>query len=453
MVFFGSDVRWERADAMTGNHTLMARVALGGVAAMSSVALAGGGRLFDMASRSFDRLVTLAFLVSRLSLYFVVFFGLGIVPRGDVPAFYVIEAREVLAGKLPYAQFGSSYAPLHGFLDAGVLRLWNSPLALILFAILVEAVAYPLFLRMARRGFSEGRVRVAALLYLTSPVSLQFVAIDGQDNVLIALMLTAAILFLYRGRILLSGAVLALAIVTVKFLPLLFAPLLLLASPRRGRWVLGFGGVLAVGYLPFALLRLPLLYPLQAESQARTASDLPYVVEALFGSSLPGRFEDGLLAVVLLSIVAGFGAALRGATAERRLRLVAIGCATMTLALLLLSKKSWPPYLMLVWFPICLLSVPERGLRLRLFAFAAFSWVAILAHSIWATVFLQALGPDMHRELTAMRPSALVFLVMQLLLVGGYLGLLLTAVQQADLFPPWRRSNPVGAPLVPTCAR
>ncbi len=423
---------------MTGAHTLAARAALGGVAAVCSVALCRAdrqGRFAAAGQRVFDSRVLGALVVSRLGLYLLVFFGLGIPPRGDIPFFYWPEGVAVLRNHLPYRDFPSSYAPLHGFLDAAVLRLWNSPLALILFAIALEAVALPVFLRVARCGFGESRVRLAALLYVASPVSLQFVAIDGQDNILVALLLAIAVLCLCRGRAVLSGASLALAIVLVKFLPLLFLPLLLMACRQRGRWLLGFGGVLAMGYLPFAWLRLPLLYPLQAEGQARTASDLPYLIEAFFGMNLPGRGEDLVLLAALGGVLLAFGWALRrageGVGAKGRVGLVLHGCVALTLALLLFSKKSWPPYLMLVWFPVCLLATEARFGRWRQLAFAGFGWVAILAHSVWATVFLQALGPDLHARLTVGQPAAMGFLVMQLLLLTGYAWLLGAALRQS----------------------
>ena len=413
---------------MTGAHTLAARAALGGLAAGCSLALTWRERFEKASNRSFDCGILGAFLASRLGLYLLIFFAFHIAPRGDIPVFYRPEALAVLHGEMPYRDFSSSYAPLHGFLDGLVLRLWNSPLP-------------------------EQRVRLAALLYLASPVSLQFVAIDGQDNVLIALFLAASVLLAVRGRAVLSGASLALGVILVKFLPLLFAPILFMACLRRGRWLAGFAGVLALGYVPFAWMRVPLLYPLQAEGQAKTASDLPYLVEALLGLNLPGRVEDLTLVLVLVGLLGLVGLALRGAAAPTRMGVVLMAFASVTLALLLLSKKSWPPYLMLVWFPMCLLPGAAGHQRARLAAFAAFGWMAILSHSIWATLLQQAVGPDLHGLLAARDPRALVFLASQLALVGGYLWLLVTAMRQTAGGLWSRRGNPAQTGLVPRYAR
>ena len=438
---------------MTGAHTLAARATLGGVAAACSVALASTKRFLEAGQRRFDQATLAALVVSRLSLYLLIFFDLHVAPRGDIPVFYRPEALCVLHGQLPYREFASSYAPLHGYLDAIVLQIWNSPLALILFAILVEAFAFPLFLRVARGGFSESQVRVAALLYVASPVSLQFVTVDGQDNILIALLLAASILSLQRGRSAVSGAYFALGVVLVKFLPLLLLPILLFASRERGRWIAGFGTVLTLGYLPFALLRLPLLSPLRAEGQAKTASDLPYLLESLLGRNLPGHAEDLVLIVVLLAVLWGCSRGLLQASAQVRARAIVAGCAAMVLALLLFSKKSWPPYLMLVWFPVCLMVVARGPRRAHLVAFAGFSWVAILAHSIWATVFLQTLGPDLHLYLMAGQWHALGFFATQLLLVGGYAWLLAVALKECAAVPSYRGATREPISLVPMWER
>ena len=59
------------------------------------------------------------------------------------------------------------------------------PLALILFAIAVEFFLLRLWLRVGPKIFAEDQLRVASMLYLSSALSLQFVAVDGQDNVLV----------------------------------------------------------------------------------------------------------------------------------------------------------------------------------------------------------------------------------------------------------------------------
>jgi hypothetical protein len=414
---------------MTGIQSLEARTALGCVFALAGYVAASSSAIHRLTRRAFDRTANLAFILSRFVIFFGVFFALHLPVRGDIPSFYFPEAHWLLQHQLPYRDFPSSYAPLHSFLDAGLLLLWNSPIAIILFAILAECLILPVWLRAARLFASESSVRIAAALYVTSAISLQFVTIDGQDNVIIALLLGLGVLALARQRDALSGAFVSLGAVLIKFLPLLFAPAFILGARRWLRWLIGFVAVLALGYGTFAALHLPVLYPLSAEGGLRTASDLPYLLESAAGYTPPAFVEDGLLAIVLLILIAVMlRARLRAHADTPLLRLVVFGCASLNLGLLIFSKKSWPPYLVLTLFPLCLL-IGEGGYRrLRLACFAIFNVLAVTTHSIWATIFSQFLAKPFHHALAQREPMAIVFLITQILLVFGYIWLLIESI-------------------------
>lgn len=414
---------------MTGIQSLEARAALGCLFAAAGYVAASSQWIHRAGRERFDRAVNVAFIASRLAIYIGVFFVLRLPVRGDIPSFYFPEAHWLMQHELPYRDFASSYAPLHTYLDAALLHVWNSSLVIVLFAILVECLILPVWMRVGRLFASEPAVRIAAVLYVTSAVSLQFVTIDGQDNVVIALLLGLGVLALAREREALSGGLVGFSAVVVKFLPLLFAPALVLAARRWVLWLAGFAAVLLAGYGVFALAHLPILFPLHAEAGLRTASDLPYVLESVAGLTPPAVVEDSLLGVALLA-VAGLmlRARLRRPGVAGMLRLAVFGCASLNLALLIFSKKSWPPYLVLTLFPLCLLLGEGSWQRLRLACFAIFNVVAVTSHSIWATVFGQFLAQPFHHELAQGRPMAMVFLVTQILLVAGYAWLLIESI-------------------------
>jgi hypothetical protein len=127
-------------------------------------------------------------------------------------------------------------------------------------------------------------------------------------------------------------------------------------------------------------------------------------------------------------------ARLRARTETPSLRLVVFGSASLNLALLIFSKKSWPPYLVLTLFPLCLLFGERAYRRLRLGCFAVFNVVAVSTHSIWATIFGQFLAEPFHHALMQRQPMAWVFLVTQILLVAGYAWLLIESID-AMLLP------------------
>jgi len=221
---------------LTGIQSLEARAALGSIFAAASYILGSGRWIHRSPQKSFDRAVNLAFIASRLGLYILVYFILHLGVRGDIPGFYVEPARAALQGALPYIGYSTSYAPLHAPLDACLLLLWNSPLVIILFSIIAECFVLPVWLRVSRLFLSEETVRIAAVLYLASALSVQFVTIDGQDNAVLEVLLGFSLLLLARYRALLSGAVLAAGAVVIKFLPLLFAPAFFIVAARRFRW-------------------------------------------------------------------------------------------------------------------------------------------------------------------------------------------------------------------------
>jgi hypothetical protein len=173
---------------MTSEQTLLARGLLGSIVAISGYVALQLDAVWNLEQEQFDRYVVACMAVLRLGLFFVIFGILRIPPRGDVMNYYFPEALAWLHGRMPYRDFPSSYAPLHPFLDSLFVRVWHSEISLILFTILVEILMFYLAPRFLRKFLPENAVRTACILYLFSPISLQFVTIDGQDNVLIAFL-------------------------------------------------------------------------------------------------------------------------------------------------------------------------------------------------------------------------------------------------------------------------
>ena len=141
---------------MTGQQTLFARVALGLVAGGASLWLVLLERSWALSKEQFDRRVYWAFAASRLGVFSLIFLVLRFAPRGDVPAYYMQQAQWVLGGLVPYRDFVSSYAPLHPYLDAGLISVWHTPLAIMLFSLLAEVLLLPLWMRAGREFLPEG---------------------------------------------------------------------------------------------------------------------------------------------------------------------------------------------------------------------------------------------------------------------------------------------------------
>jgi hypothetical protein len=407
---------------VTGQQTIIARGALSIFAGAVSVLACSSPRLQRLPGRQFDRLTSIAFAVTRLGLFCLVFFVLHLAARGDVPTFYWPEANHILEGLRPYRDFPSSYAPLHPYLDAIVIRIWHSPLAIILLAILAECSILPLWHSFSRTFLSEEESRNATLLYLTSAISLQFVTIDGQNTVIIGVLLSLALLLLSFRRELLSGVVTGLSIGAIKFLPLLFVPAFFLSIQKRWRWLVGAALPILAVYGTAVALHLSILTPLQREGNNKGAGNLPFLVESILGASLPSRLWDLLLLVVLAAIFLLAARTARNAAPETRLRVITFSMAALTIALLAFSKKSWPPYLMLTLFPLCLL-IDRR--RISLICFALVGVVAALEHSYWSSILSQPTSLVAHQGLFSGGASYLILFGLEVALLASY-GWLLT---------------------------
>jgi len=103
--------------------------------------------------------------------------------------------------------------------------------------------------------------------------------------------------------------------------------------------------------------------------------------------------------------------------------------AASTLVLLIFANKSWPAYLVLILFPLCIL-VAGSGLRARVL-FALFGIVALVEHSFWATLLVEANAAELHRRIRRGDGQSLFFLLIEMLLLSGYAWLLWKCVGRA----------------------
>ncbi len=418
---------------MTGSQTLLARAAVGVVGAAASLILASIPQLRTLPDAFFKRLATAALIVSRLGLFSFIFLVLHLQLRGDV-GYYWTEALAAMQGKLPYRDFDSSYAPLHPYLDLVAIHLWHRELSLLLLAIVAECAMFPLWLSIGSKLFPRQDLRAASFFYLASPLSLIFVTVDGQNNVIIALLLAAAIALLMRSSAALSGIAVGLTFSAVKILGLLFAPLFFLATPRRWRWSAGTLAVSGIVYGTCLALHLPIMQPLSHEAAMRTAGNLPYVIEAIAGTELPARLWDSLVLAGLFALILFVARSVRGQSEATRLRILTYAMPAVVLTLILLSKKGWPNYLMLVLFPLCLL-VRRMSLTGRVL-FALFGILAVVEHSYWASLLNQVGSVPFHALLLDRHLPPYVtrvvrgLAVLEALLISGYCWLLTHALRE-----------------------
>lgn len=404
---------------MTPEKALLARTLLGLFTAFAGLFLLRLRPLYRMDSEKFDRGITWIFAASRLGLFFLLFVVLHFAVRGDVIGYYFPQAKAVSAGQIIYRDFHSSYAPLFGYINSAAIHLWKSPAAIILLAILIECAAYIFWIRISRSYFDDATHRAAALLYLTSPISIQFVAVDGQNNVLILFFIALALIYLRRNHSFAVGLALGLCFLSTKFLVVLFLPLFFSAVRKKLSYLLGFVIPVIPVYAALLLLHAPILQPLQEEGSLRGPSNLPYLLDTFSGRLLPSPLLDGVTAIVLLS-AAGWCYWLiqRSRAAGRAVPLVAMGTGLLIVLLCTFSKKSWPNYLIIGLYPLCFVAA-IRGYRWMVML-TALSVVAVTEHSYWATL-LDSIQSNVYRaQLFSGDRLASVYLLLLISLLIGY---------------------------------
>jgi hypothetical protein len=419
-------------------QSLMARTAMGVAAATASVVLPAWKRCYEGSAQQFDRRLNVLFVASRLLLFVLVFGLLHVDVRGDV-RMYFDEANLFLHGGVTYESVDSVYAPLHTGMDAAAIALWRSALPLILLAIVFECVAFPLWLRVARGLWPQNdrMVRIASILYFASPLSLQFVAIDGQNNVMIEMFFALALLAAMRYRETLSGWWTGLSISVVKFLPLIYAPIFLLALKRRWRYTIG--GLLGTVpiYLGFWLTHHDITLPFREQGTLKTAGGLPYWFEVVANVDWSAHFWNILLLLPVIAICLWSGIAVArqlrrraGLSSEAeqtmRVQIIFFGLSAMTLALVCFAQKTWPTYTVMALFPTCMVAaaqVVRFGWKARVL-FALYGLVCVLEHSYYSTMLDHAMAPQERHLLGLVSPAAWGFVPLEGLLIAGYLWLM-----------------------------
>ncbi len=266
----------------------------------------------------------------------VVVFGLFGHRSVDLVASHVPQGLAAMAGKIPYRDFVSLYAP--GFPYLVGLSLLLSPLwgPLALF-VLCDLGAF-LALARAAGGVRPG-VGSPAWLYLAFPPVWYFEVRYAQDETLAALFLSLALLALARRRDAIAGGALAAGqLLTKPLFGVAALPFAIAPGARRGlRWA--YAAPVLTIYLGMTLLGIPWRRDLGLEASAFGVGPVLWRLPALWWG-----LEPGPLAWVPEVILMAFGSLLLGRRRADGVELAAWmwGCHA------LLAPKLLPMYVVMV---------------------------------------------------------------------------------------------------------
>lgn len=378
----------------------------------------------------FDRLSIGAVAASRLTVFVVVLYLLGFAPQSDVQVYYA-EGLAAQVGGTPLVNIDTAYGPGFDYLVAATLWVWRDPRALVMVAIFIEIGAFVLWLRVSRGTFTEVETRRAACAYAANPVAISTVAIAGQNHVWLSLCLALSLFALSRERNALSGLWLGVSIVAVKFLSLVFAPILFLVARRRWAWgvamvlppAIGYGAVAALGAQPWR----------QVEFHAfHSISGNPLFLAGAFGLTLSSPGERLIAdALGLVALGALFLAALWRFGEPRGGRAIVM-CALVSIFTLLAQKKASPTYLEITMFPLCLAMAAHARPMRAMIVLQVVSALAAMEPTLWYRWLGQADLTGIFNTTSGTgigRLAGYAFFACDLVLVIGYLVLLVVLWQ------------------------
>jgi hypothetical protein len=99
-----------------------------------------------ISNRKYDAAILLVMSGSRIGLFVIMFLVMGINPQSDVTVYYD-EGSAVLAGKVPLVDIHTAYGPLFDYIIAAIIFCWNSTVALVFVALVLEICSLPIWMR------------------------------------------------------------------------------------------------------------------------------------------------------------------------------------------------------------------------------------------------------------------------------------------------------------------
>ena len=378
-----------------------------------------------LTSRAHDIVMICIVIFSRLAIFFILFLCFRVPPQSDVTVYYR-EAVAALGGGVPLVSIPTAYGPLFDEIAALVVFVWDSPVALVFVVVLLEIASFPLWLRVGRAAFTEIETRRAAALYALNPLAISTVVIAGQNHVGISFFLAIAFLGLLRDRDGLSGACVGLSIIAIKFLSLLFAPVLFLAARRRVAWATSFLVFPVAGYGFVALAGAHPSNQIAFHAYYSSSGNLPFLLSAV-GLTFAQPQQRLIADVVAFAILcAAFLAALWRFGFPPNASRAVLMCGFVLLVTLIVSKKAFGSYLIVALFPICLIVARQERFPAAVIGFLLILALATLEPSLWFrwmrenqldVLMKQSLPSDM------VWSKVMLFFFCDLVLVGGYVWL------------------------------
>lgn len=225
-----------------------------------------------------------AFVASRVAGWAAIWVAFGSLASGsDLSKYYLDEATQAMAGRLPYRDFPSSYGPVFPYLAGILLPAWPSAAALAGVMVTCEVVSILAFHRATKDDHTlpAEAVNITLAAYTLSPAPLYWSGMLGYNSSVVLLFWVLALTALARQRLRLSLAWLAGSVAVGKLLGVLAAPVWLLRPNRQLRSLLVAGFVGGACGAALMAAGMDVTQPLRREGDRSTSGNLWFLASGL----------------------------------------------------------------------------------------------------------------------------------------------------------------------------
>jgi hypothetical protein len=374
--------------------------------------------------RLYIPLVCLGYL-ARFGAVFIIYSSkLSFQLTSDASNYYLPQAMDFISGKIPYYDFESSYSILFLPLISIPLLIWKSVGSIVVTMTLMDGAALGTYLWFCQKAkFSKSWD--VALLYTYCPISLYWISIVGHNGSIIALGLMISFILAQHGKHYYSGVSAALGFLFCKLLAILFWPAIIFYA-NDGRIKRAAPMAAAIACLSMAMLwGINCISPVSNEIGNYTSGNIWFFISR-FIPGFMGSIMWNILPVLTFSItfLLLFKIYLNNSDniISHKFDSTVAFAAMTNLFFLILSKKSNTFYLTMSLLPmIHVLLKHERGLPWKLLSLAYIGSITTIEMYLWHSPSFSENVLGSYR--------GIIFIGMELLLIGSYLYLAVTCLK------------------------
>jgi hypothetical protein len=332
----------------------------------------------------------LALRIATFLIFYIVYPHL--ITGSDLVLYYYDEARKVVEGQIPYIDFKTAYGPLHPYVTALLLPLWNSFAAVAAVTIGFEfltVVAFVVLMKTFPEEIYRRRLSLVLLLFAINPGQFYWVGVTGYNSSIVSFFWMVGLILLFRGYAKTSLIVASLSVFFGKLLGLLALPAFILKkSLGLSKGILTFLGVFVILFSVMYLLGMDVFSPVRLNIFRSTSGNLWFILSGFFklenhelwwkwGPSL--FLGSSALILLIITYLKNKG----NITFNQMIGLI----SALNILYMLLSRKSYSHYApMFLIFTIYAVICAGRLERTSVLVIAVLGAISIFEPTIWNAI-------------------------------------------------------------------